>query len=82
MNYQFFNTLDLDKDAFEKLIDSHVEDTERILKDPRKGKETLLSVSDDEITDIDSYRIRQMEPWEYALKKNTAFVPRTALAKS
>ena len=74
MNYQFFNTLDLDKDAFEKLIDSHVEDTERILKDPRKGKETLLSVSDDEITDIDSYRIRQMEPWEYALKKNTAFV--------
>lgn len=73
MNYQFLNTLDLDRETFEKLVQNHIKDTEAILKDPARAREVLLNADIDDAVDIDSERMKHMRSWEYALMINTGF---------
>lgn len=74
MNYQFFNTLDLSKEAFERIVNNHIDSIESILIEPEKGREAMLNMDDYADSDsIDSERVKRMSTWEYALLKNEGF---------
>lgn len=79
MNYQFFSTLDMDTEIFDKIIERHIRETHLIGTDYKKSLEAIGNYYDaafdvdedesDELTDpID------IDPREYAFSKNAAFI--------
>lgn len=74
MNYQFFNTLDLDRQTFEAIVNSHIKQTKVMLNDPVYSKAALLSADYDDEEDIDRETYNNIETWEYALATNTKFI--------
>ena len=77
MNYQFLNTLDMDRPTFRKLVERHIEDTRKITADPYHGREALLGtgeMEEEKIANLGERELRGMETWEYALRSNIAFI--------
>ena len=77
MNYQFLNTLDMDSGSFRKLIEKHIDDTKLITEDPYVGRSAILRTDDSEdekINEDGDNELVKMDSWEYALKKNVAFI--------
>lgn len=77
MNYQFLNTLDMDRESFRNMIEKHIADTRLITEDPYIGRSAILRADDSEAEKVNEdgdNEIGNMESWEYALKKNVAFI--------
>ncbi|MBR0457313.1 MAG: hypothetical protein IJJ01_11675 [Firmicutes bacterium] len=77
LNYQFLNTLDMDRRAFSELVERHIADTRLITIDPNKGRSAILRSDDSEIEKIlesGDPELARMDSWEYALRKNVAFI--------
>lgn len=77
LNYQFLNTLNLDRDSFERLVKRHIDDTRSILSDPYRGRMALLQNDEKEDEMLAAFGESEVEgyrAWEYALKNNIAFM--------
>lgn len=77
MNYQFLNTLDMDRETFERLIRRHIEETRSITSDPYTGRDAVLGTAEEDdslFADISEESLGRMEAWEYALRSNVSFI--------
>ena len=76
-NYQFLNTLDIDRDAFDSLVSEYSDDIQAVRVDAEAARRALLGsdlLSEGDPEDIDSSCLREMSPWEYAVSVNLAFM--------
>ena len=76
-NYQFLNTLDIDRDAFDGLVSEYSDDIQAARVDAEAARRALLGsdlLSEGDPEDIDSSCLREMSPWEYAVSVNLAFM--------
>ena len=76
-NYQFLNTLDIGRDAFDSLVTEYSDDIRAARTDAEAARSALLGynlLSEGDPEDIDSNSLREMSPWEYAVSVNLAFM--------
>ena len=76
-NYQFLNTLDIDREAFDSLIGKYNDDIQAMRKDAEAARCELLGsdlLVEGDPEDIDRNSLREMSPWEYAVSVNLAFM--------
>ena len=76
-NYQFLNTLDIDREAFDRLIGKYNDDIRAMRQDAEVARKALLGsdlLSEGDPEDIDRNSLREMSPWEYAVSVNLAFM--------
>ncbi len=85
LNYQFLNTLKLEKDKFETLVNNHLQKAQELLTNvdavrKRFRIEAANDIRDDEganVPDVDSSSEEMasfLEPWKLALQKNEDFM--------
>lgn len=76
MNYQFLNTLAIEEDELDEIMENHYREAKAVLEDPEKGRRALLRRQDTSWRDEsegDDEGLR-LPAWKYALACNAAFV--------
>lgn len=81
-NYQFLNTLDIDREEFRQLVSEFSDEILAARVDVEAARSALLGSNVPDETDpeeLDRDYLREMSPWEYAVSTNLAFMndPRT-----